>query len=494
MYYSEAKGSFPLTASPHGDSVESSGRPGAAPVCEPNSADNFDGENELLEVEKKRKHPSRRNNVTQSEQSSQMDGIHNAKESEDSAIFRPYARRNRSRPNRDGARSSSTDIVQSSVGHGSSLPARGDARDVKGLVTETDDHKAQIITSISNPKSTTSNGDLFFQIDTSNTQSNTELDCVQALKTVVNLPDDRLGVTESIVLRDNQHDQPSEADAEKAPNDIASRECDHGGGKEQVISAGPECPPCAESAKTENETGPALLNGLEKDGNEGQNGNAAMGTKRFNSESSCTQNSLSLDANNGCDPCDNCRNDDTNEILLKESSEFEGTQSLPSGNIGNEKKGTSSISAINDGSVHENYSGNDSTVKTEEEMRTTFHSQVKCTNLEGVEQNDHVASEADTMVGNMLAGSSNSDREIIYPSGPQGSLDPSVQELPQPILLEKNSSAATDPQSCLNTHFKVVDKSREDSILEEARVIEVVSSYCILNMLHFFLHKSLKGS
>ncbi|KAL3604721.1 hypothetical protein D5086_005580 [Populus alba] len=469
---SEAKGSFPLTASPHGDSVESSGRPGAAPVCEPNSADNFDGENELLEVERKRKHPSRRNNVTQSEQSSQMDGIHNAKESEDSAIFRPYARRNRSRPNRDGTRSSSTDIVQSSVGHGSSLPARGDARDVKGLVTETDDHKAQIITSISNPKSTTSNGDLFFQIDTSNTQSNTELDCVQALKTVVNLPDDRLDVTESIVLRDNQHDQPSEADAEKALNDIASRECDNGGGKEQVISAGPECPPCAESAKTENETGPALLNGLEKDGNEGQNGNAAMGTKRFNSESSCTQNSLSLDANNGCDPCDNRRNDDTNEILLKESSEFEGTQSLPSDNIGNEKKETSSISAINDGSVHENYSGNDSTVKNEEEMRTTFHSQVKCTNLEGVEQNDHVASEVDTMAGNMLADSSNSNREIIYPSGPQGSLDPSVQELPQPILLEKNSSAATDPQSCLNTHFKVVDKSREDSILEEARDIE----------------------
>ncbi|KAG5252195.1 chromatin modification-related protein EAF [Salix suchowensis] len=469
---SEAKGSFPLIASPHGDSVESSGRPGAPPVCEPNSADNFDGENELLEVERKRKHPSRRNNVTQSEQSSQMDGIHNAKESEDSAIFRPYARRNRSRPNRDSARSSSTDIIQSSVGHGSSLPTHGGARDVKGLVTETDDHKAQIITSISNPKSTTSNGDLFFQIDTSNTQSNTELDSVQAPKKVVNLPEDRLDVTESIVLRDKQHDQPSEADADKASNDIAFRECDHIGGKEQVISGGPECPPCAESAKTENESGPALLNGLEKDGNEGQNGNAAMEMKVFKSESSCTQNSLSLDANNGCDPCDNRRNDDTDEIVLKESSEFEGTRSLPSANIGNEKKETKSISVINDSSVHENYSGNDSTFKNEEEMRPTFHSQVKCINLEGVEQNDHVASEADIKAGNMLADSSNCNRENICPSGPQGSLDTSVQELPQPILSEKNSSAAPDPKSCLNTHLKVVDKSHEDSILEEARDIE----------------------
>ncbi|MGV7428832.1 hypothetical protein PJI19_29215, partial [Mycobacterium kansasii] len=37
----EAKGSFALAASPPGDSVESSGRPGAPPAYEPNSADNL---------------------------------------------------------------------------------------------------------------------------------------------------------------------------------------------------------------------------------------------------------------------------------------------------------------------------------------------------------------------------------------------------------------------------------------------------------------------
>ncbi|KAI5566030.1 hypothetical protein BDE02_14G159800 [Populus trichocarpa] len=488
---SEAKGNFPLTTSLHGDSVESSGRPGATAVCEPNSADNFDGENELLEVERKPTNPSRRNKVTQSEQSSQMDGTHNAKESEDSAIFRPYARRNRSRPNRDSARSGSTDIVQSSGGHGSYLPVRGGARDVKGLVTETDNHKDQNITLVSNPKSPASNG-MVSQIEASNTHSNMELDCVQALKTVANLPEYRLDVTESNVLRDNLHDQPSEADTENA-----SKECDHDGGREQVISAGPEGLPCAESTKTENETGPGLLNGfsdLKKDGDEGQNGNTAMGTKGFDSESSCTQNSISLDVNNESDLCANYRNDDTNEILFKELSKHEGTQSLLSGNMGNEKKETKSIehvtaindgsvhqnysiehvTAINDGSVHQNYSGNDSTVKSEEEMRSCSHPQneVKCHNLEGAEQNDHVAPEADTKAGKMLADGSNSNRENIYPSGPQGYNDPSIQELPHLILLEKKSSAALDPQSCSNTQLKLVDKAHEDSVLEEARIIE----------------------
>ncbi|KAI3694379.1 hypothetical protein L1987_77344 [Smallanthus sonchifolius] len=55
---SEAKGSFAITASPHGDSVESSGRLGVPSVCEPNSADNLmllkeSGDSAVLELPKK---------------------------------------------------------------------------------------------------------------------------------------------------------------------------------------------------------------------------------------------------------------------------------------------------------------------------------------------------------------------------------------------------------------------------------------------------------
>ncbi|KAI7748261.1 hypothetical protein M8C21_000375 [Ambrosia artemisiifolia] len=77
---SEAKGSFAITASPHGDSVESSARLGAPSVCEPNSADNI----MLL------------------------------KESSDSAVLelpkKSYKRRIRSRPNRDPVRQASRDF------------------------------------------------------------------------------------------------------------------------------------------------------------------------------------------------------------------------------------------------------------------------------------------------------------------------------------------------------------------------------------------------
>ncbi|MFS7902303.1 putative transcription factor MYB-HB-like family [Helianthus anomalus] len=97
---SEVKGSFAITASPHGDSVESSGRLGAPSVGErePNSADNlmlFDRENKFHEVEKRSLHLHKNNTVS------------------DVALEFPkksYKRRNRSRSNRDGARSSSTDV------------------------------------------------------------------------------------------------------------------------------------------------------------------------------------------------------------------------------------------------------------------------------------------------------------------------------------------------------------------------------------------------
>ncbi|KAG5514942.1 hypothetical protein RHGRI_036097 [Rhododendron griersonianum] len=50
---SEAEGSFALTTSPHGDSLESSGRPGAPTVCGPICTDNlllFDLESDFLKV------------------------------------------------------------------------------------------------------------------------------------------------------------------------------------------------------------------------------------------------------------------------------------------------------------------------------------------------------------------------------------------------------------------------------------------------------------
>uniref|UniRef100_A0ACD5TCW4 Uncharacterized protein n=1 Tax=Avena sativa TaxID=4498 RepID=A0ACD5TCW4_AVESA len=104
---SEAKGSFTFAASPRGDSVESSGKPGSSLCRETNTADNlmlFGGDSNGV-VEKVVKRGSRRTNVAQLRQTS--DGHSNAKRAEDSSFSRlgvksqAYVRRNRSKSCRD---------------------------------------------------------------------------------------------------------------------------------------------------------------------------------------------------------------------------------------------------------------------------------------------------------------------------------------------------------------------------------------------------------
>ncbi|PWA63092.1 HAS subgroup [Artemisia annua] len=127
---SEVKGSFAITASPHGDSVESSGRLGGPSVGEPNSADNlmlFDDENKF--------HP-RTKNTTPSEHYSKLDVGRHAKDSGESVALelpkKSYKRRVRSRPNRDGGRST--------------------FRDTKGLLNDADNQEKFLLNS-SKPKS-----------------------------------------------------------------------------------------------------------------------------------------------------------------------------------------------------------------------------------------------------------------------------------------------------------------------------------------------------
>ncbi|WCJ38058.1 Helicase/SANT-associated DNA binding protein [Euphorbia peplus] len=480
---SEAKGSFALTASPHGDSVESSGRPGAPIVCEPNSADNFDGENEILEGERNLKHPKRRTNVAPSERSFQMDGTQIAKDSEDSAIVRPYARRNRSRPNRDAARSSSTDIAQSSVGHGSFLKVHGALRNLKGSVPETNNQKDRVIPSLSNPKSTTLNGDMASQIKITNTQLNLELDGNLAVNTTSSpcqggTPADRLDALDTNSLRENQCNQLSEIDAQRRSIDIASVECDQVLEKEHVVSAASDLTPDGDVAKPENDIGSAELNGcsdIKRDVNEGQKANTGIVTKGLDSESSCTQNGLCLDASNESDLCINGKNIDTDGILLKPLLESERMQNSVDAEMVNEKndiKVTDNSAIIKE---DQNPSVSDSFLKVEGEMQINSekNSEPKCSsNFRGLEQNDHAASPANKELCSVLGDDSNSNKETINTAGPKGCVDLPMQEPCETSLLEKNSSAAPDPPSCSDSQLLVADKAHEDSILEEARIIE----------------------
>ncbi|KAJ0052445.1 hypothetical protein Pint_01548 [Pistacia integerrima] len=488
---SEAKGSFALTASPHGDSVESSGRPGVPTVCEPNSADNlllFDGENELLEGERHSVHPVKKNSIVPSEQSSQMDGTQNAKESEDSAIFRPYARRNRSKINRDTARSSSNDIVQTRAGHGSSITVRGGSRDGKGSISDSNKQKEQHIIPTSDPKSVTSNGDVVPKIVTFDNQLNMELDGMQnpAVSTnpKVSLPEDKLDGTAPKSLINDQLNQSRQVDAQQTPNEVAAGEPNLVGRKEEIVSAGVECLHSAATEKAENESCSGQRNGFgdrDRDRklipNDGQNSTAVIGT-RLDSESSCTQNSLNLDVNIDSDACINPKNSNGNP--MEQMPELEGTTHLAGCEMTDKNEikivNKSAVMNANQNSVYKNQSGNNSIVKVEEEMnksRSDLNDEVKCTSkIEGVQQNEHTNTDIDKTLGNVLVTDSNFDKENLCSSRSQGTVDISICEPPKNTLTERNSADAPDVQTDSGNCLKFADKAHEDSILEEARIIE----------------------
>ncbi|WVZ69973.1 hypothetical protein U9M48_018684 [Paspalum notatum var. saurae] len=134
---SEAKGSFAFAASPHGDSVESSGKPGNSLCREGNTADNLmllDGDTSNIGGEKIAKRGTKRTNAAQAEQFLHCDGQNSAKEGEDSGLFRlgpksqAYARR-RSKSIRENANSAS-------VRHPPIPPLSSQQKDVAGLIPE----------------------------------------------------------------------------------------------------------------------------------------------------------------------------------------------------------------------------------------------------------------------------------------------------------------------------------------------------------------------
>ncbi|KAK8521739.1 hypothetical protein V6N12_066325 [Hibiscus sabdariffa] len=484
---SEAKGSFAPTASPHGDSVESCGRLGAPVVCEHSSADNlllFDGENEWPEGERKSMHPC--NTVVPSEQSSQMDGTRNTKESEDSTIFRPYARRYRSKIKRDGARSSSKDVVQGRGGHGSSLPARGASKDVKALTSEPINQKDKNISSVNTTKSATSNDDLASKVITFDNQLNTDMNGGKAAEETTDQPkgdlcESKVDIIVSKTLIDDLPKEPAQMEAHKSPVGLAFEEPNLVGGKEQVVSASLECPPGVGARKAENETNSHRLNGLgdaKRDvkniPNEGQDSSVEIGIKGLDSESSCTKNSLNLGVNNDNDMYIDPKDVDSNGNPLEQTSEKKESLKIAVDELAKEKneiKAVDNDSVFCDASMSQDHLRNCPSVKVEEEIRSELQNKVTCPSNNEVIESSIAVSEADRKVSTVQGANSNSSIEKNCASRPQGTMDNFICEIPERNLLGITSTANVDTQTSSDNHMKV-DKAHEDSILEEARIIE----------------------
>ncbi|XP_057484162.1 chromatin modification-related protein EAF1 B-like isoform X2 [Actinidia eriantha] len=490
----EAKGSFALSASPHGDSVESSGRPGDPTICEPNCADNLlllDGESEPFEGERNSLHPTR-SNIAPSEQSSWLDVSQHAKESGDTAAFgllknRAYKRRNRSRPNRDGARSNSTDMISSRGGHVSSLPSRNGPKDGKGSVLDTNNQKDQTVASNSRP--TNPNGSVVLRALLSDGLADRVVDNVQAIDptdglTKVGLPDPQCDFNTSKSLQDNQHNQYTKVGTQEIsalatgwPDSVR---------REQVVPTGLDFQPCVATTIAENQNSSGQPNGL-KDAkavrkrilNEVQNSS----TKGSDSESSCTQTSHRLDRNNDSNPRNNFKNVDFN------------------GNTNENADDIDSYAVIKDEhtSVYQSNQSNGSSLRAEENIHRSgsgSQNDVKCRNcIEGVEVDGNTVSEIEIKSGNTLVDNLNPQEEndcsgtlrssmdssahdISNPQKEntcgrvQGSMGPSIPGLSEAKLSVKGSADAPEQQACAETHLKLANKAHEDSVLEEARIIE----------------------
>ncbi|KAL6618658.1 hypothetical protein ACP70R_033797 [Stipagrostis hirtigluma subsp. patula] len=178
---SDAKGSF--AASPHGYSLESSGKPGSSLCRETNTADNLmllGGVNNDLAEEKIVKRGTKRTNAAQPKQSLSTGGHNNSKNPEESGLSRlgvksqAYVRRNRSKPSRESANVSPTrSSVISAIG--------SEPKVTKDVVKEkqTDDHG---VLSISSSKQAGSDCENVPNKTASDDQVTMELDRIQTIR------------------------------------------------------------------------------------------------------------------------------------------------------------------------------------------------------------------------------------------------------------------------------------------------------------------------
>ncbi|XP_022851917.1 chromatin modification-related protein EAF1 B-like isoform X2 [Olea europaea var. sylvestris] len=487
---SERKGSFTLISSPHGDSVESSGRPGAPPR-EPNSADNimlFDGKIEFSEGDQNSSHPSR-SNIAPSEKSSYTGGSQNVREFGESDAFglprKAYKRRYRSRPSNDRIKSSSTDVVLTRGGHGSSLPPLRGPRDAKELVSDSENYNNQNTSSNCNSKPTSPMDNILHMTVPSVSQQDMELDSARIVKSTKDSikdgsPNAASDSNTSKTPLDNQNNQQSISEAEKSPVKMASDGPEPLQSREEVTSGVIECQPSVIPAKVESQSCSCHMNGLgsEKGNqikNDAQNSSTERGTKGLDSESSCTQTMLSINGNNEGEMCTNMRNVDSNGSTNNQVSVIDGIPNAEGDELFRDKKenkanDNSTTVIVGSNSTCQSLQENGILLKGQEEINgnaPTLQNEVKAqVIIEGMEAGCHTGSESERE--SVVLSHDNPDPTSIRH---QDSINSSISKLPKASLAGV-STVASVAQNFSVSNLKLASKVAEDSILEEARIIE----------------------
>ncbi|KAF8113187.1 hypothetical protein N665_0054s0005 [Sinapis alba] len=430
------KDSFALASSPHGDSVESSGKPAVPTISEPNTADNLllfdsvEGENNL-------RYPNRQNRTSESERSYKANTNQNIKETEESAIFRPYARRNRTKINRDPARSSSTDLVQNPGGHAMSISVRRGSVDGKGCSSEAANQKDRQTTSVSCPIFANSNR----TVAPSNTL-NTKVDGGPVVR-------ESAAGSKTSLLKDE-----ADITLRKSSADFHLQEAGLAGEIGSPKAA-------AIAGQENNSTQMDELGDTTGGEKKSLTDRAAAGTESSHAD-------LEIGVDTERDPY---RTDklDSDEISMPKASRVEGLLNQTVGELKIENEAGRSTTIISECSPAREMQMN--SVKIENENYRSvpeLQNEEECSDTEKKLQHGLVVPENDKNVSSVLADDPSS---FVHPGKPQASVDASSCMVGDNVLSGTDVEALKHQPSS-DDGSKVLDTVKEDSLLEEARIIQ----------------------
>ncbi|KAL7124532.1 hypothetical protein ABFS83_14G054400 [Erythranthe nasuta] len=483
---SEAKGSIAFTASPHGDSVESSGRLGEKPF-ESNGADNlvlFDAEHEFSEGDKNSLHASR-SNIVPSEKLSQVGGIQRTREHGDSAAFglprKAYKRRYRSRPNRDGTRSSSTDVNPTRAIQSSSIPSRHGLRDVKGLISDAENLNASI-DCIS--KATSPVDGAVQKTGLTDSQQDMELD---GIKTVESTKDQIDGVpvdaTSDVIASEIPlHDQQSHPGVVKTPIRIDSDGTESVQAVEEFTSAVVECQRSANAIEVENHSSSCQMNGFSNKKEDGMEDgirktSASRGINSLASDKSCTQTSLCVDGNNDSELYSKVRNADSKGKIYDQTlvpdvdAVVKGDESVKDKKQ-TEALGSSTLVNVMSPSAGLNRRDNGFKLHPEDELNQSGATLKNDGNdqfvIEETEASGRDGSESGRKPADIRRLNNLNSSNVRQ----QGSVGISISDLPESGSLTRLSTVSLEAQTSSLADLNLARKIDEDSILKEAQIIE----------------------
>ncbi|CAA0825759.1 Chromatin modification-related protein EAF1 A [Striga hermonthica] len=481
---SEAKGSFAFTASPHGDSVESSGRLGTNP-CEPNSADNlmlFDAERELSVGNRGSSHPSR-SNIVSSEKLSDASGYRRIGEHGDSTTFdlhrKAYKRRYRSRINRDGTRPSSADVNQAHGSRGSSLPSFHEPKDAKGFISDVEN---PIILSNLRCKSTSQVDDTSHKNGLTKSQQDIELDGLKAGEPTKDLTEGRPlnSASEAIACKlqlHDQHNRQSLSDVPRTSIHMDSEVPKTIPAMEGVTFADIQFQPGVTAKNIDNKFSTQKMNGFSRDKGEGTENDAhisaSCGMKGLDSESSCTRTSKSIDGANDANTT-KIISTDPNELIKDQISVSDKVLVL-GGNESVKEKEVSAIGSFTPVTVESSVA-----CQTEQEDGVKLQPEEEL-NENGPALKDEVKDPTvNEVMGARKLTESDSKRRSADPSvdqsGPNDDRSCSLKNQDSTEISNPDfpvvSAAPIEAQMSTGSDPKLTRTIDEDSILKEAKIIE----------------------